>query len=130
MQSTARIPPLNSRSSCSTSMPRRCTSDTTDLTSWGVRRQTTAEPVTFGGDGVSPVHLRGSRMLKQPGLGVFLRARAWLVIALALACAPAAHAATVTETGSLSAPAVAIVAGPDGNVWHTERGKAPRVGRT
>jgi virginiamycin B lyase len=52
------------------------------------------------------------------------------VIAAALACAPAAHAATVTEAGSLSASASAIVAGPDGNLWHTTGGKAPSVGRT
>jgi virginiamycin B lyase len=68
-------------------------------------------------------------MLEQPGLGV-LRKRAALTIAAVFACAPSAHAATVSEAGSLSAPAVAVVAGPDGHLWHLTAGKAPAVGRT
>jgi virginiamycin B lyase len=68
-------------------------------------------------------------MLDQLRLGISCR-RVALLGAAAFVCAPAARAATVSEHGTLAAPAVGIVAGPDGNVWHTEAGKTPRVGRT
>lgn len=47
-----------------------------------------------------------------------------------LVCAPARADVSVTDAGTLAAPASALVSGPDGQLWYTEGGRQPRIGRT
>ena len=48
----------------------------------------------------------------------------------AVGAAPSKAAPIVTSHGTLAAPATGLALGTDGALWHTSRGKPPRIGRT
>lgn len=58
------------------------------------------------------------------------RIAAFVLAVMAVPVGAARAAGPVPSVGTLRAPANALAVGPDGSLWHTSAGKAPRIGRT